>query len=175
VPKRRDAVVRPVRALADRLRIEGADQLSQRLVQPLAETGTELVSAELVEALTTVAEASWVNPVSRTMANDLLRVVRDPVAVLGRCGVVYVVWDKGWEPPAPEVPSEPKGYSCSWQNHDAEDLDYYQGAEFPALDVALQWARHRSDHVLVRPQWDSGRHYLATDEPPERWRVRPGD
>jgi hypothetical protein len=153
------------------LRVEGAGELSERLLEPLRE-GSDLLSADLVAALAAAAEASWVNTVSRTMADDLLRTLRDPVAVIGRCGVVYVVWDEGWESRYSEIPSTPGSYGCSWQNFDADDSDGYQSAEFSTLEEALQWARHRSDHVLVRPQWDPGRHYIATDKPPEQWRVR---
>jgi hypothetical protein len=91
--------------------------------------------------------------------------------VLGQCGVVFVVWTDGWKSRWPEIPSDSDVYSCSWQNHEEGDIDGYQSAEFETLDEALRWAWHRSTRVIVRPQWDTGTEYLATEEPPEHWRA----
>jgi hypothetical protein len=99
-----------------------------------------------------------------------LEEVRDPVRIFGRCGVVYVSWTRGWQSRSPDVPSDPDVYSCGWQNNEPGDGDDFQSDEFASLDDAVRWARHRSDRVLVRPQWDPNTYYLATDEPPERWR-----
>jgi hypothetical protein len=57
--RRRDALVEPIQALANRLRIEGASSLSEAVVKPLSDSGTELVSPALLDALQEVADSSW--------------------------------------------------------------------------------------------------------------------
>jgi hypothetical protein len=63
-------------------------------------------------------------------------------------------------------------YDCLLQpdDDDHERDEVAEGPSTASLDEALAWAYPRARKVLVRPPWDTGRHYLADGGPPDRWK-----
>lgn len=53
------------------------------------------------------------------------------------------------------------GYSASLQGGLADPTIYDPGLDGVTLVQALEWARARTDWIIVRPEWDPGVHYWA--------------
>jgi hypothetical protein len=53
------------------------------------------------------------------------------------------------------------GYSASLQGGLADPTIYDPGIDGVTLVQALEWARARTDWIIVRPEWDPGVHYWA--------------
>jgi hypothetical protein len=88
-----------------------------------------------------------------------------------RQGIAYVVWnDNSVQRALGRGIAEPDYYSCSLQPFGGQRLPSEDGPEVSTLDEALAWARARTSTILVRPQWDPGHHYRATDQPPSEWK-----
>lgn len=77
-----------------------------------------------------------------------------------RQGIAWVVWTY----------EEPGAYSCSLQPFAGQRLPVEDGPELPSLDEALTWARARTSRIIVRPEWDPGHNYAATEQPPHDWK-----
>lgn len=88
-----------------------------------------------------------------------------------RQGIAYVVWnDNSHQRRTGRRIAEPDYYSCSLQPFGGQRLPVEDGPEVPTLDEALAWARARTTTILVRPQWDPGHYYTATDRQPSEWK-----
>jgi hypothetical protein len=89
-------------------------------------------------------------------------------------GVVYVVWDDNAHIRArhPDLADEfPDRYHCSLQPLGANSDPLADGPATATLAEALEWARRQSpEYILVRPEWDPGQHYVATDGAPNTWK-----
>jgi hypothetical protein len=169
VARRRDPLVRELRAFADRLR--PADPSLAELID-IATPGERdpLEYGAVIEALEAVADSPALDEPMHGEAHRVLAAARDLPALIGSGGVVFVTWYEAASARERALGiDDPARYSCDWQNHDEGDLDSYDGAEFDTLDEAMVWARRRTPAVIVRPEWDSGEDYVATDEPRSAW------
>lgn len=151
--RRRDALEAPALALSASLRASGHGDLAALLseVVPKTDTGSDEHRGLLAARLREVAAHAAVSADLQEQAARLAAVADDPVVAIGRTGTVWIAWCE-----------EAGRYDASWQaDRDDPDLVYEDGPGSASLDGALQWARHRADAIVVRPEWDHGRSYWA--------------
>jgi hypothetical protein len=70
-------------------------------------------------------------------------------------GVVFIAWS--------DMDEEPSYYSGYWDGagHGVDEGFLEQMPKTSSLDIALDWARVRSDRVKIRPSWDPEQYYSA--------------
>jgi hypothetical protein len=165
VGRRRAALEDPAEALARSLAAGGTAVLAARLLEliPTGSISSDEHTAVLSGLLSELATHPELTTVERAEAARLAAVARDLPSGIGRAGTVWIAW---FEPSkrARELglPNQRGRYVTSWQPSDEGDHDLYEtGPDFTSLTAALDWARQRSDRVVVRPEWDSGTHYSA--------------
>jgi len=161
--RRRTALEDPAEDLARSLTSSGLAGLGSRLLElvPTGSIGSDEHRVPLADLLSQLAANSELTNVQRGEAARLAGIARDLPSGIGRAGIVWIAW---LEPTGRErahgLAHGLSRYATSWQPSDESDHDLYEsGPDLASLAAALDWARQRSDRVVVRPEWDPGTHY----------------